>query len=266
MIIFGVRTNFTTRGRRLPACVGDIVAAVLVGQRVVPRLRNFFAIRLLLISICVLQSASCSRSTHHEPAEHQESPQDAAEQPPPIAAVEKQPDPYRDVPDGEPVIHRNLAGEPGDDGWCTAESTRGNFSIELPGKFVDSMIKSRTTTGGTGVMHTVGTIASDGTEFNALQMEILGERPEGSAAEQMIERFKNLGVTVTEENVRVTDVPAVRLHTKGPGVAAEFLLFRSSNNDYMLAVQSRQAKVDEEKLKADADRFFQSFKIRSAEN
>ena len=44
---------------------------------------------------------------------------------------------YEDVPDGEPIIHRASAGKLQDDGWCIATSTRGNFQIEVPGKYVD---------------------------------------------------------------------------------------------------------------------------------
>jgi hypothetical protein len=110
-------------------------------------------------------------------------------------------------------------------------------------------------------MHAVATKTADGVEFNVLQTEIIGKRPGGSPVDLTIDRFKNPGATVTQTNLVVANQPAVRLRVKAEGVAAEFILLRSSNSDYMLAVQSRPPNLSSPRLEADIERFFESFKI-----
>ena len=141
--------------------------------------------QLIVIGFCALLHCSCERADDLERETSQrlvQLPSGALEEAPPgqSDATQDRAGTYEDIPDNQPVIHRVRAGEIGQDGWCLAKPTRGNFSVMLPGEYIDTMIKSTTTTGGTGVMHTVATKTADGVEFNVLQTEIIGERPSGS--------------------------------------------------------------------------------------
>jgi hypothetical protein len=156
-------------------------------------------------------------------------------------------------------MHRTMAGEPGADGWCLAESTRGRFSVMLPGKFNDSLIKMGTLTGGTSVFHSVATKTADGADFNATFFEILGERPPGSPIEMMIGRFKELGGTIAKKEIVVAGLPAERLHVEAQGTTAEMTILKTSSGDYMLAAQVLGPLTP--KLQKDVERFVQSFKI-----
>lgn len=181
----------------------------------------------------------------------------AEEQPQSVAGI----DAYADIPDNTPVVHRTQAGEPGVDGWCIAESTRGSFSVAMPGQFADYMLKSTTTTGGIGIFHTVVTKDVNGAEFNVLQTESIDTPPRAalSTAEALSERFKNQGANVSRHSVTVGSLPADRLSVRAPGVSAEMVLFSRASSNYMIAVQWHGQAA--ENLNEDIERFFSSFKI-----
>ena len=175
-------------------------------------------------------------------------------------------DPYADVLENEPVIHQTSGGELQSDGWCEARATRGNFSVMMPGQFVDTMIKSATPTGGIGVMHSISTKTDDGIEFTVLQTEVIGERPDGSALDLMKARFEQLGATMIQESVVHGDLEGVLLSVKAKGVAAEMLLLQSANSDYMVAVQAAPEAFDDEQNRANVERFLHSFKLDAIED
>jgi hypothetical protein len=171
-------------------------------------------------------------------------------------------DPYKDVASDEPIIHHALTGEVGSDGWCQAQPTRGNFSIMLPGQYTDVMTKSKTTAGGTGVLHTVSTTNSSGIEFTVLQTEILGEKPGGSTTlELLTAKFESIGATMTKVDVVIADIKGVRLSVKTEGVAAEMILLSLANSDYQLAVQAAPEKLTDAENMTEFERFFESFEV-----
>lgn len=222
--------------------------------------------QLLLIGLVTLQLSGCSPAKKPEQANpqkvtEQRSDTNASPNPDQSLASEKPTNPYEGIPDNEPVIHRARAGEPGDDGWCLAKSTCGSFSVMVPGVFGDFLVKSKTPTGGIGVMHTVAANSSYGVEFTVLQTEIIGHPPGESAVNQMLERFQGLGATVTKVDMVFANQPAVRMAVKAKGVAAEFIHLSWANSHYMLAVQARPPQPDNPTLEADIDRFFLSFKL-----
>lgn len=168
-------------------------------------------------------------------------------------------DAYADVPDRQPVMHRTMAGELGSDGWCLAQSTRGNFSVMLPGKYNDSLLKIPMSTGGLGVMHSVVTKAKDGADFNATYAEMIGPRPEGSPVDAMVNRFKELGGTITKKTITLAGLPAEHFHVEAQGTTAEFAILKTVTGDYLLAAQT--AGPITASLRKDIDRFVQSLKI-----
>ena len=170
---------------------------------------------------------------------------------------------YEGIPDNKVVVHRSQAGEPGPDGWCVAESTRGNFSIEVPGKFADLMVKSTTTTGGVGVFHTVSWMNDDRTEFTVLQTEIIGKRPPETInnAEGLTEKLKREGAEVTRQPATLASFPADRLSVRAKGVAAEMMLLSMASSDYMVSVQWHPPANED--FDDDIERFFSSFKVNN---
>ncbi|MGB0582267.1 MAG: hypothetical protein ACPGVU_21440 [Limisphaerales bacterium] len=178
---------------------------------------------------------------------------------PPVTAILA--NPYEGIPDNQPIIHRARAGEPDAEGWCLAKSTRGRFSVMLPGQFVDTMIKMPTTTGGIGVMHSVSTRNADGLEVTVLHSEVIGKLPEEGPLKGMIQRFKDLGASVNQTEMLFVNLPAVRMRVSAQGVEAEFIHVDATNGSYMLAVQARPPQPDNTSLATDTERFFLSFKI-----
>jgi hypothetical protein len=169
---------------------------------------------------------------------------------------------YLNIPNNKPVIHRTEAGDPGPDGWCVAESTRGSFSVKVPGKFSDSMVKSRTTTGGIGVMHTIARKTADGTEFSVLETEAIGERPPaaGDFVQRMIDEYRKKGAQVKRSETTLAGVRADRLSVEAKGVGGEIVLVTVADRDYMLGVQWRPpARAG---LSDDVERFFKSFEVK----
>lgn len=169
---------------------------------------------------------------------------------------------YQNIPSDKPVIHRTQAGTPEADGWCVAESTRGSFSVSVPGRFTDSMVKSGTTTGGIGVLHTIVHRTADGTEFNVLETEVIGLRPQAHAdlVQQMIVGYEKKGVTVSRKEVVFEGVRADRLGLNAKGVGAEIVLVNLGDRNYMLGVQWRPpARAG---LPEDIERFFASFEVK----
>ena len=223
---------------------------------------------LLVCSVLVVMSA-CGRQpadSSGDPASDNTNPNDGSD------AVETKDDSsideagdgvaakYQDVPNGEPVIHHALTGELEDDGWCVAESTRGNFQIDMPGKYFDHMIKSTGTSGTPGgVMHTVGTITEEGVEFSVLQTEPFGPMPEGDLIQKMADDFRSKEVDVTLSDMTIDGRPGRKLVGVHSTIAAELAFVTVGNNHYMIGVQFEPQL--HEQMRDDIDRFHGSFTI-----
>jgi hypothetical protein len=225
-----------------------------------------FVLHILAFSFVLAALASCSRDARSSkrvdapPTMSNSSPPGEAAQS--ISAV----DPYQDIPLLTPVMHRTQAGEPDADGWCHAASTRGSFSVTLPGPFTDYMLKSTTTTGGVGVFHTVATKDASGTEFNVLQTECIGKRPPAtlSRVESLKDRFEKVGAAVEHRDFTIDGLPADRLSVCAPGVSAEMVLVSRGSSDYMISVQWRGHAA--ETLDQDIERFLASFRFTAPDH
>ena len=103
------------------------------------------------------------------------------------------------------VMHRQLAGEAGEDGWYLARSTRGGFSVSLPAQFNDfSIPASRQDNGHLAELDVVGTKIQDVGKFTATCIRYLDRAPDRKA---MLAPFERMGGTVFKdahgEGVRV---------------------------------------------------------------
>lgn len=77
------------------------------------------------------------------------------------------------------VMHRQLAGEAGKDGWYTANSTKGGFSVRLPAQFNDfSIPASRQDNGHQAELDVVGTMIQDIGKFSATCIRYLDKGPD----------------------------------------------------------------------------------------
>ena len=167
---------------------------------------------------------------------------------------------YEDIPDGRPVIHSARAGELQADGWCTAQATRGGFKVELPGQYVDQMLKhiGKEDFPG-GVMHTVVTFTEDRVEFNVLQTELFGDRPKVDMAASIAERLKNKGAEVEQVDIELDGIPGKKLIVTHPKQRAVMAIVSKGQSDYMLSVQYSPSLPRD--LTEDIKRFHNSFTI-----
>jgi len=91
------------------------------------------------------------------------------------------------------VMHRQLAGEAGADGWYPARSTKGGFSVRLPAQFNDfSIPASRQDNGHVAELDVVGTKIQDIGKFTATCIRYLDKGPGKDA---ILAPFKGMGGT-----------------------------------------------------------------------
>lgn len=89
------------------------------------------------------------------------------------------------------VMHRQLAGEAGADGWYLARSTKGGFSVRLPAQFNDfSIPASRQDNGHMAELDVVGTKIQDIGKFTATCIRYLDKAP---GKEAILAPFKKMG-------------------------------------------------------------------------
>jgi hypothetical protein len=164
-----------------------------------------------------------------------------------------------------PIKHRTQAGDLDSDGWCVAKSTRGNFSVALPGRFDDYFVKSKKSTGGIIVLHYIETKDANGTEFKVLQTEYLNERPPPtvSQVESMMERVEDMGVKVSRRAVTIGSLGAERLSARAPDVSVEVAFLVGASSDYIMSVQWEGQAA--EGFDEDVERFFSSFKVTTSD-
>lgn len=171
---------------------------------------------------------------------------------------------YEDVPEGELIVHHAMTGELADDGWCTASPSRGDFSVELPGRYVDQMIKSLGKEGYPGgVMHTVMTFTEDNIEFSVLQTELFGERRDEDIVKETTQGLQDKGAEVKQVDVTLDGRPARKLIVTHPSKVAEMVFLQGDHSDYLLGVQFDPSLRDT--FREDIDRFYRSFKIIAAD-
>jgi hypothetical protein len=91
------------------------------------------------------------------------------------------------------VMHRQMAGEAGADGWYEARSTKGGFSVRLPAQFNDfSVPASRQDNGHMAELDVVGTKIQDIGKFSATCIRYLDKGPKREA---VLAPFKGMGGT-----------------------------------------------------------------------
>ena len=89
------------------------------------------------------------------------------------------------------VMHRQMAGEAGADGWYEARSTKGAFSVRLPAQFNDfSVPASRQDNGHMAELDVVGTKIQDIGKFSATCIRYLDKGPNRDA---VLAPFKGMG-------------------------------------------------------------------------
>lgn len=93
---------------------------------------------LTLLSGCGSSTDLADIGTHRSEQAERDRPEVSQRQSPETALKER----YPSIPFNENVIHRVNAGTLNDDGWCRAKSTLGAFSVDVPGNFTDSVLKT----------------------------------------------------------------------------------------------------------------------------
>jgi hypothetical protein len=106
------------------------------------------------------------------------------------------------------VMHRQLAGEAGADGWYLARSTKGGFSVRLPAQFNDfSIPAARQDNGHLAELDVVGTKIEDTGKFSATCIRYLDKAPGKDA---ILAPFEDMGGTPFK------DVHGEGVHVRAP--------------------------------------------------
>lgn len=148
------------------------------------------------------------------------------------------------------VMHRQLAGEAGADGWYEARSTKGGFSVRLPAQFNDfSIPASRQDNGHMAELDVVGTKIQDIGKFTATCIRYLDKAP---GTDAILAPFKRMGGTPFKD----AQGEGVRVHSQEGGTKVYALPGRSC----LLVVEVHDGEV----VTADViEQFFGSFVLGS---
>lgn len=164
-------------------------------------------------------------------------------------------DRYPDIPFNQNEFHRSQAGDIQQDGWCLAASTRGKFSVEFPGKFIDSMLKSKSDVG-IAIYHHLDCELTK-LHFHAMKVEtdlMAGQ----DVAKKIIESATKKGQKVTSEQVTIGGVSGQLVTVSNWSSFAKTFIAKQQGCEYMIAAESDGNSA---KNKDDVARFMNSFTI-----
>jgi hypothetical protein len=106
-----------------------------------------------------------------------------------------------EVPDGI-TMHRLQAGSPDPDGWYSATSTNGRFSVRLPIPFNDFSVPADK--GSPNIIHAIGSKSKEGVKFGATRVPIIKPRKSCDDFLQQFPRdFENKKVLISKRRFQV---------------------------------------------------------------
>lgn len=201
---------------------------------------------ILPISLLTLYLGGCSPAAKEDPGKQE--PKERSQHGKQIRKMEPR--------DGA-VIHRAGAGNPDPDGWYTAESTQGLFTVRLPGPFQDMTVTSRDE----GVLVYQYYLTHDSNE--KVRFAALGaRRADGTSKlanlEELVDSLtKGQSITNKREvmrgNIRGFEFKGINKSWVGL-----MRVFTAKKMDYVLVVEY-PTKLRDAPAAADVERFFDSF-------
>lgn len=153
-------------------------------------------------------------------------------------------------------FHRKAAGELGADGWYEATSTRGGFSVRLPGPFNDFTQTGLSSNGGKIVIHGIGRSTPGGVKYSAALMISVDDK--GLPKSQAGDSFARDGTLKARREVVCEGVRGIEIHVQEPKSAAKMRGYDVDNKRYtLIAEYPSDANAD---VLAQVDKFLNSLK------
>lgn len=162
-----------------------------------------------------------------------------------------------EVPPGM-EMHRTQAGALDAEGWAVAESSKGNFSVQLPCKFNDFSVTE--SSGAVEKAHVLGCLQADGRKFSATSVEYRGE---GSVAKQYFDAAARDGVLpdASAKALIFAGSPALEAAAVKNERCGFARMVRSGNRNLMLVVEAPVKACGD--LQSVAIKFFESLKVKA---
>ena len=154
-------------------------------------------------------------------------------------------------------IHRKVAGEPDESGWCYAKSTEGGYSVLLPNVFADFSLTVNAQDGAEVKMFNLGTKDKQLVKFTTVAIfKRAGIKDD--ALDGFDEPFKNRGATVDKRDVVHAGMNGIELRIADAQSTAYFRILKNRTTMFQLAVEA-PASISTSELEPDVKRFFDSF-------
>ena len=158
------------------------------------------------------------------------------------------------------IVHRHNAGTLGADGWCEGDSTRGNFSVEVPGTYDDYTLETGEETGNKVTIYGVGATIDNSLSFTVHQ-EVRPANLPYPSPEELEEQEKPL-LQGKPRKFMLDGIQGVELQTAnaGHGKYTRYLRLRNSSITMTLEFPPEKS-IQAAEL---AERFLNSLKLQNA--
>jgi hypothetical protein len=157
------------------------------------------------------------------------------------------------------TIHRIQAGKAEADGWYSAVSTNGFFSVRLPIPFNDFSNPGRDD--GTGICHSIGSRSREGIKFSATRTPIL--KPRNSIRDflnEFADGFEQMGKLTEKKFLMVNGYETLDCTAKDKAVTVQFRVIGLPDGGLLLMVEYPN-KMAGDPTKQIVAKFFDSAKI-----
>jgi len=157
------------------------------------------------------------------------------------------------------TMHRVQAGTPEDDGWYTACSTNGAFSVRLPIPFND--FTAPATDDGKERCFVLGAKSSEGVKFSAVRLPIL--KPRKSIHDFLLESVHGLeskGIPTEKHFVEIDGRECVDYTVKNGRSGAFFRVIGLTDGSVVMTVEY-PVNANSDTIRQAATKFFASAKI-----
>jgi len=153
---------------------------------------------------------------------------------------------YDHLKPGVPVINHLNAGDPDAEGWCHARSKFGNYTVDLPGKYLDTMLKISGKKGGFAIMHRLMTRTPSGGQVDVSLVELHGKGlPPGSAFETIVKKNRDRGTLARRDTVKVAGRQADHLAIATEQQLGNIYRIKAPNAEFLIILQYPKAASDE---------------------
>jgi hypothetical protein len=156
-------------------------------------------------------------------------------------------------------MHRTATGEPDGDGWCSAASTEGGFSVSLPNRFNDFTITAKAKDGVDIRIFVVGTRDKRRVKFTAAAISRPDGKFIGDLMEQFVETFRNQGLKDSKPVARF-GMQGTEMIVSTPTSYAVMRFYRGPKTAYEIIVEA-PSSIRPKELAADIQRFMESFTL-----